>query len=60
MKRVVSFSREQRKIAKEKGLSLIGVSVPGCEFTGPVPKETAQNLLIWLTENVFKAKAKKT
>jgi hypothetical protein len=54
----VSYTREQREIAKAKGLSLVTVAVPGVEYQGLVPKETAKALLEWLTENVFKKQSK--
>jgi hypothetical protein len=46
----VSYSKEQRAAAIRRGWPLVTVSVPGCEFQGPVPPEEAQALTRWLTE----------
>jgi len=50
----VSYTKDQRAIAAVQDLSLVTVDVPGCQFQGPVPKDTARALLQWLTNNVFK------
>jgi hypothetical protein len=40
----VTYSKQQRAVAKQDGLKLVTMSVPGVEFQGPVTKEEAEQL----------------
>jgi hypothetical protein len=52
--KVAKYTKEQREYAKTNGLHLVTVATLGVEYTGAVDRETARELLNWLTENVFK------
>lgn len=52
----VSYTREQRQIAKEEGLELICASSMGVEFSGPVPEEIAREFLEWMTDHLLARK----
>ena len=46
----VTYTKEQRQAARQEGLALITLAVPGLEFQGPVPKEESDLLLYYITQ----------
>lgn len=48
MKGYASYPRNMRQFAREHGLHLITIDLPGIIFQGPVPLEEHNLLLDWL------------
>jgi len=45
----VTYTREQRRFAKEKGLTLATLAVTGMEFQGPISEEERREVLDFMT-----------
>jgi hypothetical protein len=49
----ISYTKEQRSIAKTHDLRLITIDTPGIAWQGPVPKEVSARLVQWLKDNII-------
>jgi hypothetical protein len=46
----VTYSKQQREVAREKKLYLVSLAVPGFEFQGPATKEEMQAIDTFMSE----------